>query len=237
MDEKQAITCVVVDDNLIDRLTVQAFIQKYPFLKLLESFDSSEEALDKIPKLQPDVLFLDVDMPEISGLQLREQLNSVPACVFISSYPEYAIDGFELDAIDFLAKPFHAQRFEKAMARLQEYFEIKNKLKFLSHTIGEDTVFIKDGTQQIKLQLYDIIYLEAMKDYTAIVTSNRKYMVLGTIGNLIKEKAFLKFVRIHRSYAVQKHFIKQYNSAEVILSNSVALPLGRSFKDILKNLL
>lgn len=237
MNERRAITCVIVDDNLIDRLTVQAFIQKCPSLKLLESFESSTDALDKIPKLNPDVVFLDVDMPEITGLQLREQLLNIPACVFISSYPEYAIDGFDLDAVDFLAKPFNAQRFSKMANRLQEYFEIIDKAELLSHTIGADTVFIKHGTQQIKLQLHEIIYLEAMKDYTAIVTPIKKYMVLESIGNLIKEKTFLNFIRIHRSYAVQKHFIKQYDSKEVVLNNSVILPLGRSFKDVLKTLL
>ena len=98
--------------------------------------------------------------------------------------------------------------------------------------MGADTIFIKDGSNQVKLQLHEIMYFEALNNYTSIVTTGRKYAVLSTLGNLIKGKTFNSFIRIHRSYAVQKHFIKKISSGEVQVGN-ITLPVGRSYKDAL----
>jgi DNA-binding LytR/AlgR family response regulator len=101
--------------------------------------------------------------------------------------------------------------------------------------LGADTIFIKDGNSQIKLQLHEILYLEALKDYTRIITTGRKHAVLMPLGSLIKEKAFSNFVRIHRSFAVQKHFIDKISHGEVMVRN-IALPVGRSYKEGLNNI-
>jgi DNA-binding LytR/AlgR family response regulator len=118
---------------------------------------------------------------------------------------------------------------------LQEYLSVKEKAALLNHTLSADTIFIKDGTQQIKLQLNEIVYLEALNNYTSIITPGRKYTVLTTLGGLIKEKPFYNFIRIHRSYAVQKHFIKKVSFGEVQVDN-IKLPVGRSYKKGLKEL-
>ncbi|MGZ3753478.1 MAG: LytR/AlgR family response regulator transcription factor [Mucilaginibacter sp.] len=236
MIHNKEITCIVVDDDLVDRLMTLSFLKEYPQFKVLGAYSSPLEALDAAKKSSPDVLFLDIDMPDISGLELREQLMQIPACVFITSFPEYALDGFELEAFDFIVKPFTAERFNKMMSRLQEYFLIRSKSELLSHTLGADTIFIKEGTSQIKLQVHEVIYLEAMKDYTSVNTIDKRYMVLESLSHLITEKGFTNFIRIHRSYAVQKHYIKQYNSLKVVLVNNGTLPVGRNFKETLQNL-
>ena len=229
------ITCMVVDDDEVDKLTVLAFLETYPFIQVKGSYDSSEIAFSAAQNIQPDVLFLDIDMPGMNGLELREKLLHVPACIFITSHPEFAIDGFELEALDFLVKPFSHERFAKTIEHLKEYMTIRKKAELLNHTLGADTIFIKDGHTQIKLQVYEIIYLEALNNYTSIITSNKKYTVLTSLGGLIKEKAFNNFIRIHRSYAVQKHFIKKIRAGEVLIEN-VSLPVGRSYKEALNNL-
>ena len=226
---------MVVDDDDIDRLTTLSFLSDYPFMEVIGAFDSPAAALEMAQQQLPDVLFLDIDMPQISGLELRKQLLHVPACIFITSYPDYAVESFEMAALDFLVKPFTAERFAKMMERLQQHTLIRQKATLLEHTLGADTIFIKDGSEQIKLQLHEIIYLEALKDYTGIVTAQKKYAVLSPLGSLIKEKAFGSFIRIHRSYAMQKHFIKKISSGEVMV-NDIVLPVGRSFKDALKGL-
>lgn len=226
---------MVVDDDDIDRLTTLSFLSDYPFMEVIGAFDSPAAALEMAQQQLPDVLFLDIDMPQISGLELRKQLLHVPACIFITSYPDYAVESFEMAALDFLVKPFTAERFAKMMERLQQHTLIRQKATLLEHTLGADTIFIKDGSEQIKLQLHEIIYLEALKDYTGIVTAQKKYAVLSPLGSLIKEKAFGSFIRIHRSYAIQKHFIKKISSGEVMV-NDIVLPVGRSFKDALKGL-
>jgi DNA-binding LytR/AlgR family response regulator len=225
-------TCIVVDDDEVDMLSIVSFLEDYAFLEITGRYNSSTVALTAAKKSPPDVLFLDIDMPGMNGLQLREQLKDIPACIFITSYPEYALESFEMAAFDFLVKPFSHERFARTMERLNEYLTIRQKADLLNHTLGADTIFIKDGPNQVKLQLHEIIYLEALNNYTSIITQGRKYTVLSTLSNLIKEKAFNNFIRIHRSYAVQKHFIKRISSGEVVVGN-IALPVGRSYKDSL----
>ena len=226
---------MVVDDDEIDRLTTLSFLSDYPFMEVIGAFDSPVAALAAAQQQIPDALFLDIDMPEMSGLQLRQQLLHIPACVFITSYPDYAVESFEMAALDFLVKPFTAARFLKMMERLQQFTDIRHKANLLSHNLGADTIFIKDGYNQVKLQLHEIIYLEALKDYTGIVTAQRKYSVLSPLGNLIKEKAFSSFIRIHRSYAVQKNYIQKISSGELQVKD-ITLPVGRTYKEALKGL-
>jgi two-component system LytT family response regulator len=233
---KNEYRCFIVDDRQIDRLTTASFVRKYSFLKIGGLFESAEEALEAAEKNPPDVLFLDIDMPESSGLELRAQLAKVPACIFITAYPEYAIKSFEVNALDFLVKPINAERFEISMDRLQYYLDIHYKADLLDHSLNEDSLFIKDGHEHVKIQFYDIIYLEALKDYTGIITKDKKYCVLTPLGNLLKEKAFQSFIRIHRSYAVQKHYIRKV-TPKAVMVNQVLLPVGRSYKEALDSLL
>ncbi len=226
---------MVVDDDVVDRMTALAFIEDFSFMEVLGEYSSPVQALAAAEKNMPDVLFLDIDMPVMSGLELRKRLLQVPACIFITSYPDYAVEGFEMAALDFLVKPFIDERFAKTMERLQQYIEVYKKAALLAHTIGADTVFIKDGHSQIKLQLHEIIYLEALKNYTRIITADKKYTILTPLGTLIQEKPFSNFIRIHRSYAVQKHFIKKINTNEVVI-NDIALPVGRMYKKSLKGI-
>ena len=233
---KQSITCLVVDDDEIDRLTTVSYLKDYPFIEILGVFEEPFSALAAAEEKKPGVLFLDIDMPGMSGLELRKKLLHVPACVFITSYPDYAVEGFELAALDFLVKPFSGDRFEKMMNRLQQHAAIRQKAALLEHTLGGDTVFIKDGHEQVKLQLHEILYLEALKDYTGIVTAQKKYAVLSPLGTLIREKGFESFIRIHRSYAVQKNYVRKLSATEVLVNN-IPLPVGRTYKDELKGII
>jgi DNA-binding LytR/AlgR family response regulator len=223
-------SCIVVDDDEIDRLTTLSFARKHSILSIEGVYENAEDALQGIGKLKPAVLLLDIDMPGISGLALREKLPAIPACIFITSYADYAVEGFEKDALDFLVKPVKAERFAKAMERLEQYMTLREKASLLDNELGADTIFIKDGHEEFKIHLKDILYLEALKDYTSIVTSNKKYCVHAAMGNLIKEKNFASFVRIHRSYAVQKNFI-QKKSATQVMVNDISLPVGRTYKE------
>lgn len=233
---KDRYRCIIVDDNELDRLTILSFARKYPFLHIDGVFESANGALAAAERTPPDILLLDIDMPGINGLDLRRQLEHIPACIFISAHPEYALESFETAALDFLVKPLNPERFDIAMVRLEHFLEIHQKAAMLDHTVGENTLFIKDGHSHIKLQLNEIIYLEALKDYTGIVTPQKKHCVLSPLGNLLKEKSFHSFIRIHRSYAVQKQFIRKITPKEV-MAGTILLPIGRSYKEALDKLL
>jgi len=222
-------SCFIVDDDEIDRLSTLSFCQHYPFLQVSGVFASGQEALDAARLQPPDVLLLDIDMGDISGLALREQLQNVTACIFITAYPDYAVQGFEQAALDFLVKPVAANRFALTMERLEQYLLLRHKALLLDYTLGGNAIFIKEGHTQVKILLHEILYLEALRDYTGIVTSARKYCILSTLTGLLELKAFAKFVRIHRSYAVQKNYITKITPREVFV-NDVPLPIGGIYK-------
>ncbi len=233
----RTLNCIIVDDEEIDRLMATSFVKRYPYLNLIGVFENSEEAFKVIQNQAIDIAFLDIDMPTLNGLDFRKQTLHIPVCVFITSHPEHAVESFELEALDFIVKPLKFDRFDKTMQRIVEFLEIKHKAQLFESSIGGDIFYIKEGHNQTKVKLHDVLYLEALKDYTLVVTNEKRHCVLSSIGNLLKEVHFQSFIRIHRSYAVQKQYIKKIMPYEVELHNNKHIPLGRSYKDSLNVIL
>src|SRR6218665_2094007 len=138
-------TTLIADDNEIDRLAVTQLVRKYQFLKIVGSYSSALAALQAAEELKPDIAFLDIDMPGISGLNLRRRLDSLKACIFITSYPDYALESFEIAAFDFMVKPVNNERFDTCMYRLQQYLDILEKSQLFDFNMGGDTIYIKEG--------------------------------------------------------------------------------------------
>lgn len=229
--------CIIIDDDEIDRLTVVSFAKKFPELNIVGVYDHAEAALPVLDRDDIHILFLDIDMPELSGIEFRKKATHVPACIFITAHPEHAVESFELDTLDFIVKPLKLDRFSQTVARIQDYLELKHKAQLFEASIGGDTIYIKEGHEQTKVKLHDILYLEALKDYTKIVTPQKRHCVLSSLGVLLKETNFNSFIRVHRSYAVQKQYIKKILTNEVLLNNDVLIPVGRSYKSNLSELL
>jgi two-component system, LytTR family, response regulator len=225
--------CLIIDDDEIDRLTVVSFAKRFPNLNIIGVFEDAGEALPVLEKEAIDILFLDIDMPTLSGLEFRKKAMQVPVCIYITAHPEHAVESFELETLDFIVKPIKFDRFSQTMVRITEFMEIKQKALLFESSIGGDTIYIKEGHEQTKIKLHDILYLEALKDYTLVVTQQKRHCVLSSIGNLLKEAHFNSFVRIHRSFAVQKQYIKKITTTDVELNNNTIIPLGRSYKDSL----
>ena len=224
-------TCIIIDDDEIDRLTVLSFAKKFPLLDILGVFESAEEAVLFIEKEKVDILFLDIDMPGLNGIEFRKKALEIPVCIFITAHPEHAVESFEIETLDFNVKPLKLDRFAQTVSRIEEFMEIKLKASLFEASIGGDTIYIKEGHEQTKVKLHEILYLEALKDYTLIITDKKRHCVLSSIGNLLKEDHFQSFIRIHRSFAVQKQFIQKINSSEIILNNNISIPVGRSYKE------
>lgn len=170
-------------------------------------------------------------MPNLSGLDFRKKTLEIPVCIFITAHPEHAVESFELETLDFIVKPVKLNRFSQTMSRIEEFMEIKLKAQLFESSIGGDTIYIKEGHKQTKVKLHDILYLEALKDYTLVVTNQKRHCVLSSIGNLLKENHFQSFIRIHRSFAVQKQFIQKISSNEIELKNNISIPIGRNYKE------
>ena len=232
---KSPYSCVIVDDDEVDRLTTLSFAVKYPFLQIAGIYASAEEGLAALSQRPVQVLLLDIDLPGLDGLEFRRRMMEVPVCIFITAYSEHAVQSFEMAAFDFLEKPLTGDRFGLSMRRLQEYLELLKKASLFEISIGGDNVYIKDGHDQLKIKFHDILFLEALRDYTRIVTVDKEYCVISNIGNLLKEKPFESLLRIHRSYAVQRNFIQKITPRTVFV-NDIELPIGRSYKDVVRNL-
>jgi len=220
---------VIVDDNPTDQLMIQALARQYPFLKMAGCFLNPLEAVAFIRDNPPDLLFLDVEMPVMNGTDFLRSLTNPPSCIFITSHPNYAVEAFELFAIDYILKPIKKERFHRAIVRMQDYASIHEKVMQYEHHVKSETIVIQEGYDTHKILLSDIIYLEALRDYTRIFTANRTYITLGSLGNIVESLNVSNIRRVHRSYAVHAGKI------ESILENSlmigkVEIPIGRTFR-------
>jgi len=229
--------CLIVDDEDVDRLMTLSFAKKFPQLNIISTCSSAEEAISILDKTAVDILFLDIDMPGFSGVELRKKAMGVPVCIFITGHAEYAVESFELETLDFIVKPLRFDRFERAVQRIEQFLEIKEKASLFELSFGDDIIYIKEGNEKSKIKLFDILYLEALKDYTLLVTDQKKHCIWSNIGSLLKQDPFQSFTRIHRSFAIQKQFVKKISSQEIMLSNNASLPVGRSYKESVKMLL
>lgn len=223
--------CIIVDDDEMDRLVVVSYAKRFSTLNIVGVFESAEKALTFLEKNTIEIAFLDIELKGASGIELRQKALEIPVCVFISSHSESAAETFELQTLDFIVKPFKFPRFEQTVKRIEEFMEVRLKASLFESSIGGDAVYVKTGHEQIKVKLHEILYLEALKNYTILVTEGKRHCVLSNLGEILHEEKFSSFIRVHRSFAVQKQFIQKIGSQEIELKNNVSIPVGRSFKD------
>ena len=223
--------CIIVDDDEMDKLVVVSYAKRFSTLNIVGVFESAEKALSFLSTNEVEIAFLDIELKGASGLELRKKALEIPVCVFISSHSESAAETFELQTLDFIVKPFKFPRFEQAVKRIEEFMEVRLKANLFESSIGGDSVYVKTGHDQIKVKLHEILYLEALKNYTILVTETKRHCVLSNLGEILQEEKFQSFIRVHRSFAVQKQFIDKIGSQEIELKNNVTIPVGRSFKD------
>jgi two-component system LytT family response regulator len=224
------INCIVIDDDELDRLTVESYVEQIPFLKLEGSFASPLDCIGIIEQKNIQLLLLDIDMPEISGIEFFSALKNPPLCIFITSHPEYALEGFETHALDFLVKPTKFERFRRSALRAQEFLQIKDKARLYDVNFADDFLTIKESYDLIQIKISDIIYLEALKDYTKVITPQKTYLTLSNLKNFFEKLPGNRFLRIHRSFAVSINQIKKMEQNELLVSK-VRLPVGRTFRN------
>lgn len=224
------IKCMIIDDDELDRLVLHHHINQYENIEIVASFDSAEKAIPYL-NLPINLLFIETNLPGMNGLEFRKLAHKIPICIFISSHPEFAIETFEINTLDFISKPLKTERFHHSMQKLFNYFEMKEKSDCFDTLLGENSIKIKENGNIFQVKITDILYLEALKDYTRIITSEKKHCILDSLGNLLHKNSFDSFVRIHRSYAVPRHLIRSKNTHEVELVHQIKLPIGRTYKD------
>lgn len=228
---------IIVDDDNIVRLALDVYLQKYPFLKNLASFSSPVDAEKFLENNAADILFSDIEMPEMDGLTLFKKIRmKVSYTVFVTSYPDFALDSYELSVNDYLLKPIDEHKLDRVIDRLKTFFETKEKADLYEKSSSINTITVKEGYNRRVINTADIVYLSALKDYTKIVLDNGSAIpIYGNLSTILKDEKFSSFIRIHKSYAVRRKYVKAIDSNNYLtLSNNVILPVGRTYrKDII----
>ncbi len=217
------VNCIIIDDEQIARDIVKDYINLTPELKLDAEFENAIEAIPFLQENKIDLIFLDINMPKLSGLDFIRTLQSPPKIILTTAYREYALDGFELNVADYLLKPFSFQRFTKA---IQHYYNIVNSNK-VNSTV--DFIFVRYNRKQIKILYNDILYIKSNDEYIEIITITNKYMIKGSLSKMGKLLPKELFIRIHNSYIVSIKNITSITSNDIEI-NGIEIPISRKYK-------
>lgn len=226
---------VIVDDNDTDRLLLSLYLKEYPFLENRASFSNPDDGLSFFEQNTIDLLFLDIEMEGIDGLEFLKRVQSKVSCaVFSTSHSEFALTGFELKAVDYMVKPVSKERINMCIQKVKDFLEVRKKANLYEHELKKDSIVLKSGVSYVNVVPHDILYLEALKDYTKIVLQNKKTVTIhGNLGSVLKNEHFKEYIRIHKSYAIRKSKIEQIKGNEIFLSSGVILPLSSNYKKTL----
>ena len=225
--------CIIIDDEKVSRLLVEKFIKKIKFLNLVASYSSAVEAMNEIDTLNIDIIFLDIEMPEMTGIEFIKNFSDLPQVIVISAQGKYAIDAIEFDVTDYLLKPVAFPRFLKAVNRAKE------KRKNNATINKNDGLFIRDTSSTfIRLKYDEIIWIESLENYVVINTTTKKHMIHFTMKSLEKQLPDNIFSRIHRSFIInhQKIEVIEDNTAIISRKNKKKnFPIAKSYRDDLLN--
>lgn len=225
------IKCVAVDDEPMALELIKEYTSRFPALKMVQVFDDAIAAVEFLKVFPADLLFVDINMPDLTGIELVRSLAEKPMTIFTTAYKKFAIDGFELDALDYLLKPIDFDRFTKAVNKAISFYEYKTTRK----DEMAQALFIRSEYRLIKVEINDIEYIESAEDYIKIHLVTGKFiMTLMTLKNILEKLPENKFRRIHRSYVVSLSKIKSVLNRKIYLTN-VELPISDSYLDNLDN--
>jgi DNA-binding LytR/AlgR family response regulator len=225
-------TCLIVDDEQLARQLLKEFVSKIPNLELKGMCKNPLEAMDVLQSEHIDIMFLDIQMPELTGVEFIKTLQQKPAIIFTTAYSEYALEGYQLDVIDYLVKPFPLDRFIKATNKAIEYIDLKRSAEKNSQGKGMDSnyVLLHADHKIYKVNLNDIQYIEGLKEYVSYFTREKRIIVLQSLKSIEETLPSNKFIRVHRSYIVPIEKIKTLDGNQVQIGDKL-IPIGRSYKD------
>ncbi len=223
----QKIRCVIIDDEPLAREILEQFVAECDSVELLASFASAVEAREYVRSKPVDLLLLDINLPELSGVDFIKTLPKAPLVVFTTAYPQYALDGFEVDAVDYLLKPIPFARFQKAMAKVEERL-------FGSGTPASNSmgfVMLKSNKKMYKVDLNSILYVEAVGDYVKVCTVQQNIIVHDTIKNIQELLGDAAFARVHKSYIIALDKIS-FIEGNMVKVGDMMVPVSLFYKEL-----
>lgn len=224
------IKCLAIDDEPLALKQIAAYVNKTPFLELTGQFDNALRAMDWLNDNHTDLMFVDINMPDLSGMDFVKSLKNAPKVIFTTAYSEYAIDGFKVDAVDYLLKPIGYPDFLKAVQKAKErFFSEKEK----TETIGNNDkfLFIKSEYKTVRINLSDIRYIEGMREYVRIFIENQKpLMTLLSMKKVMEHLPEKDFMRVHRSFIVNLNKITTVERNRIIFDEDIYIPVSDQYK-------
>lgn len=225
------IRCIIIDDEPFARKGLKEYVNDIDFLELAGEFDNPLKAASLINSGEVELLLMDIEMPKITGLNFFKTLQHAPPVIFITAYPEYALEGFEVNALDYLVKPVSFDRFLKAAMKAREFYELRQKNKEEQATpAGEGYFFIKADNKLIRIAHDDILFAEALQNYVAIQTRQKKYISYLTFRAVEEYLPAASFIKTHKSFLVAAAKIDSIDGNDISIG-SYHVPISRNLKE------
>ena len=226
------INCLIIDDEPLARKGLKEYIADTDFLELIGEFDNPLKATQLLGTGDVHLIFLDIQMPKITGMDFYKSLQNAPQVIFTTAYSQFALDGFEVNALDYLVKPFSFERFLKAAMKAKEFYEIRNKNLEQSggNTSKPDHFYIKADSRLVKIFYDNILFAEALQNYVVIHTSDKKYITYLTFKSVEDYLPTDKFIKVHKSYIISASKVDSIEGNEIRIG-SHHIPVSRNLKD------
>ena len=225
--------CLIVDDEPLARIGMERLIRQYSPLKLLGSFKNTIGIADFLKKNEVHLLFLDIEMPGVNGLEFAKTLPEQTLVIFTTAYSQYALDSYEVDALDYLVKPITPERFKKAVAKAESYYQLLTQQKTDFESTDTQYINIRANRRNYRIAHSDILYIEALKDYVIIHTFSDKYITWINLKNIHSQLPAALFVRVNKSCVVNVQHISSYTH-QFIYIGETEIPIGRAYEVISK---
>ena len=233
-----SIKCLAIDDEPLALQKLSSYVKKTPYLQLVGACQSALEAKEIMQKEWIDAIFIDINMPDLNGMEFVKQMDRPPMVVFTTAYSEYALEGFKVDAVDYLLKPFGLQDFLRAAQKVRHRYELENPATQSNPTeeavgIDADAMYLKSDYKTVRINISDIRYVEGMSEYLKIYLEGEKkpLIVLLSMKRLEERLPSNTFMRIHRSYIINLKKIREVNKNRVVLGEDAYLPIGDLYKE------
>lgn len=229
------IRCIIIDDEPLALQQMESYVKKIPFLELVAVCQSAIDAMAFIDKEKIDAIFCDINLPELNGLEFVKSLNNPPMIVFTTAYSDYAVEGFQLDAVDYLLKPFGFDEMKRAADKLKKRHDALRSLQEVSLIDENDAIFLKTEYKIVRINISHIRYVEAMSEYLRIylIDNARPIIVLMSMKKMEERLPKRNFMRVHRSYIINLNMIMEISKNRISLENdnNIEIPIGDSYRE------
>lgn len=232
------INCIIIDDEPLGAEVIESHLKEFPHMNLQGNFVNPLEALTMIESGKIDVVFIDINMPKMNGLDFIKSLDSSPYFIITTAYREYAVESFDLDVLDYLVKPIPFTRFLKSINKLSQKYLSDKSTELSPPTAEKSFIFLKVDKKLIKIKFEDIYFIESLKDYIKVFTKSGDYLAHKSLSGITEELPKTQFLRIHRSFTVALDKIQALEGNSVLVTNK-RIPIGRKYinhaKDVILN--